>query len=95
MSVKTTSPTYAKYFAIWAGLIILLVLGAFVPSLPIPKTVAVLLILFVSLIKAILVVLFYMHMKSEKLVPLWVVAVSPFFLIVLAAGLILIGLSLA
>ena len=55
----------------------------------------ILLILGVSLIKTGLVVLFYMHLKSERVVPLWIVALFPFFLIGLAVLLVLSGLALA
>ena len=88
---------YSKYLLIWVWLIALLAIGAFISSLPasmISKTQAVLLILFVSLIKAVLVCLFYMHMKSERLVPIWVVALFPFFLLGLAALLVLVGPAL-
>lgn len=84
-------PTYAGYAVIWAWLIVLLIAGTFVSSLPVSKTEAVLLILLVSLVKATLVVLFYMHLKFEKALPLWIVAASPFLLVGLAVALVLIG----
>ncbi len=82
-------PTYAKYFWIWVWLIALLVAGTYVTVLPVSKTGAVLLILAVAAVKAALVSLFYMHLKFERLVPIWVVAVFPFFLIGLAVLLVL------
>jgi len=92
MNAHARTPVgYGKYLLIWVWLIALLAAGTFISSLPISKTHAVLLILFISLIKAGLVCLFYMHMKSEKLVPIWVVAIFPFFLIGLAAALVLLG----
>ena len=90
-----TQPTYAKYFIIWAGLIALLVAGTYVSYLPISKTEGVLLILFISLVKALLVTLFYMHLKFEKFVPLWIVVVFPFLLIGVAVALLFIGNALA
>ncbi len=83
--------SYGKYLLIWVWLIALLAAGTYTSSLPISKTQAVLLILFISLIKAGLVCLFYMHLKSERLVPIWVVAIFPFVLIGLAALLVLLG----
>ena len=80
--------SYRKYLLIWVWLIALLAAGTFISTLPISKTGAVLLILLVALIKTALVVLFYMHMKFERVVPLWVVAVFPFFLIGLAVLLV-------
>ena len=79
---------YRKYLLIWVWLIALLAAGTLISTLPISKTGAVLLILLVALVKTALVVLFYMHMKFERLVPLWVVAVFPFFLIGLAVLLV-------
>ena len=80
--------SYRKYLLIWVWLIVLLAAGTFISLLPIPKTSAVGLILLVAFIKTALVVLFYMHMKFERVVPLWVVAVFPFFLIGLAVLLV-------
>ena len=80
-------PSYGKYLAVWVWLILLLAAGTFVSFLPIQKTEAVLLILSVSLAKALLVALFYMHLKSER-IPLWTVALLPFFLVGAAALLL-------
>ena len=83
--------SYGKYFLIWVWLIALLIAGTVISYLPVSKTGIVLLILGVSVIKAGLVSLFYMHLKFERLVPIWVVAVFPFFLIALAVLLVLTG----
>lgn len=87
--------SYGKYLMVWVWLIALLAAGTFVSSLPISKTAIVLLILAVSLVKTGLVGLFYMHLKFERLVPIWVVALSPFLLVGLAVLLVLFGLALA
>ncbi len=95
MTPKTqTQPSYAIYLWIWVGLIVLLAAGTFISYLPLSKKEIILLIFLVSLSKATLVALFYMHLKFEKAVPLWVVAIFPFFLIGLAAFLVLIGTAL-
>lgn len=86
---------YRKYLIVWAWLIVLLAAGTALSSMPIAKSGAVLLILAISLIKTSLVALFYMHLRFERLVPIWVVAVFPFFLIGLAVLLVLLGLALA
>ena len=86
---------YGKYLVIWIWLIALLAAGTFISTLPISKTAAVLLILFVSFIKTALVGLFYMHLKSERMVPIWVVVIFPFFLVGLAVLLVLLGLAFA
>ena len=78
---KQAQPSYGKYLIIWVCLIALLAAGTFISSLPIGKTEAVLLILGISLIKTALVALFFMHLKFERSIPLWVVVVFPFLLI--------------
>ena len=95
MKDSHANPTYAHYLLIWAWLIALLIAGTFVSQLPIAHKTAVLTILFISLIKALLVALFYMHLKFEKVFPLWVVAIFPFFLIGLATFLVFIGTALS
>jgi len=85
-------PGFKLYFLIWGWLIALLAAGTFFSYLPISKTTIILLILAVSTVKAVLVGLFYMHLKFEKVLPLWVVAIFPFFLIGLASLLVLAGL---
>ncbi len=87
--------SYGKYLLVWVWLIALLAAGTFVSSLPISKTAIVLLILAVSMVKTGLVGLFYMHLKFERLVPIWGVALSPFLLVGLAVLLVLFGLALA
>lgn len=79
-----------KIFAIWICLIVLLVGGTYVSYLPFSKIGAAFLILGIALVKAVLVTLFYMHLKGERL-PVWIVVVFPFFLLALAVSLILIG----
>ena len=80
--------SYAPYVVIWAWLIALLAGGTFVSTLPVGKTGAVLLILGIALIKTLLVGMFYMHLKSERSVPLWVVVLFPFLLVGAAVLLI-------
>ena len=82
---------YKKYGVIWVALIALLVVSTFFSRLPISKTRIIELIMLVSLIKFSLVAWYYMHLQGETSRPLWVVVLFPFFLIALAAALILIG----
>lgn len=86
-----TQPSYRAYLVIWIWLIVLLAAGTFISYLPVGHTGAASLILFIAFIKTALVALFYMHLKSERIVPLWVVVVFPFFLIAAAAGLVFLG----
>ncbi len=82
---------YGQYLAIWGWLIALLAGGTFVSFLPWSKTNIILIILAIALVKALLVTLFYMHLKHEKLVPLWIVLFFPFLLIGLIVFLLFIG----
>ena len=75
-----------NYFLIWIWLM-LLVIVSITASFVLPKSVALFVIFSVALIKALLVVLNYMHLKYEKLllyalaiVPLLIVAVLIFAL---------------
>ena len=80
MSNHSTS-SYAPYVVIWAWLIALLAAGTFVSRLPLEKTGVVLVILAIALIKTILVGMFFMHLRSERSVPLWVIVLFPFLLV--------------
>lgn len=91
MTTESNAPTYGKYLVIWVWLIVLLLAGSFVPSLRLSQEGAATLILGVALVKTTLVALFYMHLKFEKWVPIWVVAGFPFLLIGLAVGLLKVG----
>jgi cytochrome c oxidase subunit 4 len=82
--------SYASYLLIWVWLIALLIAGTLVSYLPLSKTGIALLILAIALAKAVLVALFYMHLKFERLA-LWAVALFPFFLIGLAVLLVTTG----
>ena len=88
MSGHSTQPGYAPYVIIWAWLIALLAGGTYVSTLPIGKTGIVLMILGIALIKTLLVGMFYMHLKSEQSVSLWVIVFFPFLLVGAAVLLI-------
>ncbi len=81
-----TSPT-RHYFIIWAWLAGLMLAGVLLSELPIPKVAVVLLVLFLSSIKALLVALYYMHLKMDRRL-LSFIAVAPLVLIALALGVV-------
>jgi cytochrome c oxidase subunit IV len=64
---------------IWEWLLALLAAGLVVFVLPIPKFVAIALVLGAALIKAMLVVRNYMHLKGEHVL-LYVIALAPVLL---------------
>ena len=82
------APVSAKiYLLIWGWLAGLMLIGVFLSELPIPKTTVVLLVLILSTIKATLVALYYMHLKSDRRL-LAFVLVAPFIIIALAIGVV-------
>ena len=75
-----------NYFLVWVWLVLLVILSISA-SLVLPKAAALFLIFLVAMIKALLVVMNYMHLKYEKpllyalaIVPLLIVAVLLFAL---------------
>ena len=80
--------SYKAYAVIWVWLIALLAGGTFVSYLPVGRTGVVLIILGIALIKTTLVGMFYMHLKAERSVPLWVIVFFPFLLVGAAVLLI-------
>lgn len=71
------------YFLIWLWLLILVIVSV-TASLALPKAVAVPLIFAAAMVKALLVLLNYMHLKYEK-PPFYVLVIVP-LLIVLVLG---------
>lgn len=82
----TTSPTRA-YLAIWGWLAGLMLLGVLLSELIASKLTVVLIVLALSSIKAVLVALYYMHLKIDRRL-LVLVALTPLVLIALALGVV-------
>jgi len=82
-----TSSSTRTYLAIWGWLAGLMLLGVVLAELPISKLWIVLMVLALSSVKALLVALYYMHLKMDRWV-LWLVAVAPLALIALALGVV-------
>jgi len=86
-----THATPATYLWIWVWLAALMLVSVFLSEaniLPVAKGAVVLLVLGLSTVKALLVALYYMHLKFERFV-LAFVAAFPLMLIVLATLLVL------
>lgn len=91
MSAETQATPHKapNYYLIWLYLAILTVvevLVAFVSHLP--KTVLIVALMFLALWKALLVALYYMHLKFEPKT-LWIVAAVPLPLILILLGAVL------
>ena len=78
----------AKYLWVWMWLAGLMLLGVAFSTFPISKRTIVLAILGLSTVKAILVALYYMHLKFDRRL-LSLVAIFPLVLIGLATLLVL------
>ncbi len=75
------------YLAIWAWLAGLMLAGVLLSELPLAKGAIVLLVLALSSVKALLVALYYMHLKMDRRF-LALVALFPLLLITLAASVV-------
>lgn len=70
-----------NYLLVWLWLVILVIVSISA-SLVLPKSVALLLIFSVAMIKALLVVLNYMHLKYETLL-LYAIAIVPLLIVII------------
>lgn len=68
-----------NYFRIWIWLVVLVIVSI-TASFVLPKSIALLLIFSVAVVKALLVVLNYMHLKYEKLL-LYALAIVPLLIV--------------
>ena len=84
-TVTHKRPNYAAIF--WA-LLILTIFEIIVANLPAAKPLAVAGLVFLAIIKASLVALFYMHLKFEKFV-IYLIVIFPLFLAVVLTLMIL------
>ncbi len=83
-------PSVKTYLAIWGWLAGLMLLGVVLSELnilPIPSAWIVLIVVVLSAIKAVLVALYYLHLKTDQRL-LALVLLAPFLLIVLVVGLL-------
>jgi caa(3)-type oxidase subunit IV len=58
---------HPNYVAVWVWLVGLLLVSVVAVYLPVPKTATIFLIFALAVVKALLVALNYMHLKSEQL----------------------------
>ena len=76
-----------RYVVIWGWLAGLMLLGVALSELPIPKVQIVLIVLGLSTIKAVLVGMYYMHLKIDARL-LRLVAIGPLGLILLSLSVV-------
>jgi len=85
-----TAVSAKGYILIWAWLAGLMLLGVVLseaPLLPLPRWGVILTVVVLSTVKALLVALYYMHLKVDRRL-LAFIAVSPLILIGLALALV-------
>jgi len=70
-----------NYFGIWIALLGLVAISI-AASIVLPKSLALLLIFAVAIVKALLVALNYMHLKYEKLL-LYIIAIVPLVIVII------------
>ncbi len=88
MATAHASSSAKTYLAVWGWLAGLMLLSVLLSELHIPKPTIILAILALSTIKALLVALYYMHLKIDRRL-LAFVAVVPLVLVGLAVLVVL------
>ena len=80
--------TWKKYWIVFAILMILLVLTVAVAYLHIDPTLAIIVAMTIAIVKAVLVVLYFMHVRyNSKLT--WLFVISGFFWLIIMIGITL------
>ncbi len=87
MNTETHSHPRPNYAGVFVSLFVLTVTEIFVANLPITKTMIVISLVFLAIVKASLVAMFYMHLRYEKIL-LAVLALAPLvFSLILTIGI--------
>ena len=76
----TTERVHPNYVAIWVWLVVLMVAGVLATLLPLEKSAVMGLIFAIATVKAVLVALNYMHLKSENWL-IYALAIVPVLLV--------------
>ena len=89
MTTDSSVVSVRTCLAIWGWLAVLMLVSVFLAELSIPKGTIVFLVLLLSTIKAVLVALYYMHLKFDR----WLVSFVAIFPLVLVGLAILVVAS--
>ncbi|MBI4358081.1 MAG: cytochrome C oxidase subunit IV family protein [Candidatus Omnitrophica bacterium] len=87
-AVVRTTHKQPNYAAVFWSLFILTVLEITAANMPFAKPLVVVTLVFLAVIKASLVALFYMHLKFEKFI-IYLIVIFPLFLAVFLTVMIL------
>ena len=85
--VVSAERAHPNYVAIWMWLVVLLVAGVLASYLPLGKSAVIFLIFLVATIKALLVALYYMHLRFERGM-IYAMAIVPVVLVVVLTFLL-------
>ena len=97
MSETEIAPATHKqpnYAAVFWSLLILTIFEIIAANSPFPKFAVVLLLVFLAIVKAALVALFYMHLKFEKYI-IYIIVFFPIFLAVILTVMVLSDRSIS
>ena len=84
MSLERAHPNYV---AIWIWLVALMIAGVLASHLPFAKSAVIFVIFLIATVKALLVALYYMHLKFERGV-IYAMAIVPVVLVVVLTFLL-------
>ena len=85
MTTRGTAHQHPNYVAIWYCLVGLALVSVLASALPLPHELVLVLIFTAAFVKAVLVALYYMHLRFERLLIYFLVFVplASFFILVL------------
>ena len=89
MSEAEVAHPQPNYKAVFWSLFILTIMEITVAKSPLAKVLIVVLLIFLAIVKAALVALFYMHLKFKKLI-IYLIVAFPLFLAAILTVLVLL-----
>lgn len=88
MTTSVTAHHHPNYVAIWYWLVGLALVSVLVSALPLPHALVLVLIFTAAFVKAVLVALYYMHLRFERLLIYFLVFVPLVSFVILLLVLI-------
>lgn len=85
----TAHPTPRKYVIVFAWLAVLTVIEVAVAAVSMPEAIKIGILVTIAVIKALLVVLYFMHLRYDSLW-YWVILIVPMFFVVLLTRYLII-----
>lgn len=66
MTDREQTHHHPNYVAVWVWLVLLVIMSVLISSMPVAHSMALLLVFEVAVIKALLVAVYFMHLKFER-----------------------------